>query len=75
MYHSPYDFKVLEELFLLNRVFILCQILNFSNSSFPARNTPNQNIFEPINRMGIAIAVFFDPNFKKGIRKINAQKT
>jgi hypothetical protein len=75
MYHSPYDFKVLEELFLVNRVFIFCQILNFSNSSFPARNTPNQNIFEPINRMGIAIAVVFDPNFKKGIRKINAQKT
>jgi len=62
------------ELFLLNLFFIFCQTLNFTNSSFPARNAPNQNIFVAINRMVIAIEAVFNPNFKNGIRKINAQK-
>jgi len=62
------------ELFLVSLFLIFCKIFNFSISSFPARNMPNQNIFEPIKRIVIAIEDVFNPNFKNGIRKISPQK-
>jgi len=47
---------------------------NFGNSSFPAKNTPTQNIFEQINRIAIAIEVVLNPNFKNGTKKNSPQK-
>jgi hypothetical protein len=61
------------EFSLLNHFVFLNQVLNFTNSSFPARNTPNQNIFEQIKRTEIEIVVILAPNFKNGIIMIKPQ--
>jgi hypothetical protein len=61
-------------LFLVILAFKKLKILIFGNNSLPARNAPNQNIFEPIKRIVTAIEVVLKPNSRKGTTRISAQK-
>jgi len=50
---------------LVSLPFSLLKNFNLGNISFPARNAPNQNIFEPISKIVTAIEVVLYTKFRR----------